>query len=136
MKGFLEAISTSNEKEIRRHIDNGCNPNQSFIQDCCERKPLGYAFMQTADKRCIRVLIDAGANPYKCGLIKQVLPKYWFDFAKSRASVRSCAILAMGAMYKTYGKDVARIIGRVIWETRGYGAAPRSGAANAKKIKK
>ena len=82
--------------------------------------------------------VHAGADPYKCGLLTGYIPDKWIDFAKSRASIRFCAILAMGAMHKMYGKDVARIIGRVVWETRGHGAKAAPKAAmprSAKKIK-
>lgn len=121
----------SDKMEIRRHIDSNYDLNARINFGYCipPTSPLRYALESDTSPECILMMIDAGADPHKCGIKEEYLPKYWFEFVESRASVRSCAILAMGAMHKKYGKDVARIIGRVIWETRGITHS------NAKKIK-
>ena len=124
----MNAIFWGDEKEIRRLINAGENVKQArFFAGTLFIEPLRHAF--GSNRKCGVTLIDAGANPYECGISKKHIPKHWIEFFNSRNSTRSSTILAMHAMHKTYGKDVAKIVGRVIWELRGIGAI------SAKKIK-
>ncbi len=76
-------------------------------------------FFEGDAKQFIISLVD------RCRLVypkspDMLLPDFVCDFLDDRRAAASCAIHTMHAMKKMVGKDVARMIGRVVWEGRKY----------------
>lgn len=119
--GFLPPLHVAalrgKTKILRKLLDYGISPNQ---QDKHFMVPLQEAFL--GDKNaCVKVLVDAGAD------IINASPQWVLEFMAAREKVRVACIVVLGLL-KTKsqsvgdrnGKDVLRMIGRCLWETRGH----------------
>jgi len=78
--------------------------------------PLGSA-MRYDHQQSGRLLLDAGANVELArGIVK--IPPWVFDFLRARQACAKAVIAFVGGSDRQY-RDMARLIGMLIWNTRG-----------------
>jgi len=87
----------------------------SITQDC--GTPLAYALRYDNKPHAARLLLDAGASVELAQ--KNTTPPSWADdFLRGRRACASAVIAFVGSSDRRY-RDVARLIGKLIWNTRG-----------------
>ena len=102
------AYALDDTKSLRLLLNMGCGRTT---------KSCGSVTQDRRFDERMRLFFDNGINHYKIRPSDQ--PKLQ-QFLHSRDCARKAAIVVMGAAKGTFGgKDVGRIIGRVIWASRG-----------------
>lgn len=114
----LHNVTRKNQpKKARMLIDFGMDPNITIRNET----PLQW----TCNKLCMKVLLDAGANPTRPkGSIE--IQTWIYDFLESRQQKREVAIAVLGLKQceshiigRFNGVNVLQLIARCIWATRG-----------------
>lgn len=107
----VHSAAANNKPRLLRYlIELGFYVNE-IVVGWISKTPLD----DTDNTQIAMLLIDAGAHCFD-----PTKERKWItELRASRESVRLCAIATMGALGEKW-RDVSRIIGRAVWESRGY----------------
>lgn len=118
------ALRKSNYNQIKELLRLGV-PVNSFV-DNLNHTPL-FVSLYRNDNRITKLLLDAGAKISKLPSNgNEFVTKPILDFIASREATRQACIVVLGMkrcgsrVLQPNGIDVLRVIGRCLWETRGY----------------